>query len=76
MLKDKLIEWTDVDMALHELATCLGIFEKHTQMREFKDVYWTNNDWGNSLYQMLLQLTSLGVLEHREEPDNQFRWKS
>jgi hypothetical protein len=75
MLKDKLSEWMDVDMAQHELAKCLGIFEMHTKMREYKGVYWCNNDWGDALYDILMKLVSLGVLEKRDEPDIQFRWK-
>ena len=73
-LKESMREWMDVDMAQHELAKCLGVFGLHTEMRHYKSVYWCNNDWGNELYEILLKLASLGLLEHREEPDIQFRW--
>jgi hypothetical protein len=39
-------------------------------------VFWSNNTIGDMLHDVLLQLVALGVLERREEPDEQFRWNT
>jgi hypothetical protein len=38
-------------------------------------VFWTDNPLGNGLHDALLALASAQVLERREEPDEQFRWR-
>ncbi|MEU9233502.1 hypothetical protein [Streptomyces subrutilus] len=42
--------------------------------RQVKSVFWTDNPLGNALHEVLLQLVAAGVLERREEPDEQFLW--
>jgi hypothetical protein len=39
-----------------------------------KQVFWTDNHLGDGLHDALLALVSAGVLDRREEPDEQFRW--
>jgi hypothetical protein len=53
----------------------LGLFEAQA-FREVKWVFWSDNPLGNALWDLLHALVKAGVLEHREEPDHQFRWKS
>lgn len=53
----------------------LGIFGESETFTRVKGVFWTDNPLGNALHEVLLQLTAAGVLERREEPDDeQFRW--
>jgi hypothetical protein len=47
--------------------------ELHTDAKHF---FWTDNDLGNGLHDALLALVRAGILDRREEPDEQFRWPS
>ena len=35
---------------------------------------WSDNDLGTLLANMLMSLAEKGILERRDEPDDQFRW--
>lgn len=41
---------------------------------EVKAVFWADNRLGDGPHDALPALVSAGVLERREEPDEQFRW--
>jgi hypothetical protein len=41
---------------------------------EAKHVFWSNNAVGAALHRMLGELVAAGVLENRDEPDDQYRW--
>jgi hypothetical protein len=72
-LADALADWTDADGACFELGVHLGLFDS-SEWYARKGLFWTDNPLGNGLYDALVALAAAGVLEHREEPDNQFRW--
>jgi hypothetical protein len=72
-LADELEYWTDWDAAAFALGHALGLFQDADPLR-VKHVFWTDNQLGNGLHDALLALVSAGVLDRREEPDEQFRW--
>jgi hypothetical protein len=74
-LADTLAEWTDVDSAQYELGRRIGLFTDRA-FQQVKWVFWTENPLGRALWDMLHSLVNAGVLEYRDEPDHQFRWKS
>ncbi|WP_262282227.1 hypothetical protein [Micromonospora sp. MA102] len=74
-LGDDLAEWTDVDCAQYELGRSLGLFSGRSFM-QVKWVFWSNNPLGQALWDMLQALVKAGVLEYRDEPDHQFRWRT
>ena len=70
-----LSDWTDWDFAAYHLGRALGLFEGQSFNTGAKGVFWTDNPLGNGLHDVLLALVSAEVLERREEPDEQFRWR-
>ena len=72
-LADDLDGWTDWDAAAYALGRTLGLFLDAESLR-VKHVFWTDNQLGNGLHDALLALVSAGVLDRREEHDEQFRW--
>ncbi|MFD9635355.1 hypothetical protein, partial [Streptomyces violascens] len=73
-LSERLAEWTDWDGAAFLVGSSLGMFGESETFTKAKAVFWTDNPMGNALHEVLLQLVAAGVLERREEPDEQFRW--
>jgi hypothetical protein len=73
-LPQDLAEWEDWDGAAYLLGRALGLFENQSYL-EVKGVFWTDNHLGNGLHDALLSLVRAGVLERRDEPDEQFRWQ-
>ncbi|WP_432016572.1 hypothetical protein [Streptomyces hydrogenans] len=73
-LSEGLAGWTDWDGAAFVAGRSLGIFEESVTFTQVKPVFWTDNPLGNALHEVLLQLVAAGVLERREEPDEQFLW--
>ncbi|MCG5441134.1 hypothetical protein NIE79_000068 [Micromonospora sp. NIE79] len=74
-LADELAEWTDVDGAQYELGRAVGLFTDQMFL-QVKWVFWSDNPLGQALWDMLHELVKAGVLEYRDEPDHQFRWKT
>jgi hypothetical protein len=74
-LQESLNDWTDWDVAAFALGIALGVFEAGTFHRH-KGVFWSNNNLGNGLHAALGALGDAGVLERRDEPDDQYRWAS
>ncbi len=74
-LADSLADWTDSDVAQYELGRSVGLFDASEFLDE-KGVFWTDNPLGNALRAALLALVDGQVLEHRVEPDDQFRWRA
>jgi hypothetical protein len=72
-LADDLGDWTDWDGAAYALGCAVGLFREVDFLR-VKHVFWTDNQLGNGLHDALLALVNAGVLDRREEPDEQFRW--
>lgn len=73
-LAEDLAGWADWDGAAYQLGRAIGLFEGVT-FGDAKHVFWTDNDLGNGLHEALVALVRAGVLERRDEPDEQFRWK-
>lgn len=73
-LRWALQDWTDWDLASFHLGRSLGIFFLKDEFPRLKGTFWSNNPLGERLHNSLMQLASSGILEHREEPDLQFRW--
>ena len=74
-LKEKLNDWTDLDVAQYELSLVLGIFTPEQSFQsELKHVFWSNNPTGNMLYNMILDLVERGYLEF-DEDEYRVRWK-
>ncbi|MEU9256719.1 MULTISPECIES: hypothetical protein [unclassified Streptomyces] len=74
-LSEGLSGWTDWDGAAFVVGRSLGIFDESVTFTQVKWVFWTDNSLGNALHEVLLQLVAAGVLERRDEPDEQFHWK-
>ncbi|NUR93246.1 MAG: hypothetical protein HOY71_55000 [Nonomuraea sp.] len=73
-LSEGLAGWTDWDGAAFVVGRSLGIFAESVSFTQVKSVFWTDNPLGKALHEVLLQLVAAGVLERREEPDEQFLW--
>lgn len=75
-LRDALLEWTDCDVAAHELALALGLMDESVEFAtDAKHVYWSANPVGEALHEALEAFAKAGFLEYRDEPDIQFRWR-
>lgn len=74
-LADALADWNWWDGAQFELGQAMGHFAG-CEFLEVKYVFWADNPLGNGLHDILLMLVEAGVLERREEPDEQFRWRA
>lgn len=75
-LREKLREWTDWDGTAFTLAVVLGIMEDGQESwLKNKGVFWSANPLGDALVKVLNELVGAGLLEHRSEPDSQYRWK-
>jgi hypothetical protein len=75
-LAESLRTWTDWDVSSFHLGRAIGLFERQEDWQRTKGVFWTDNRIGNGLRSALLALVEAGVLERREEPDEQFRWSA
>ena len=75
-LRDVLRDWTPIDVAGYQLAAALGLMPAGIFPTRAKHVFWTNHPISAALLQMLDQLVVLGVLEHRTEPDFEYRWNA
>ena len=75
-LKAYLQDWTDWDGAMWTLGVVLGLWNprEHSFQTDVKHVMWSDNDLGTLLANMLMGLAEKGILERRDEPDDQFRW--
>ena len=69
-----LTDWTDWDVAAFCLAHSLGILQEYDNFITAKPIFWVSNPLGEGLNEILMHLVSIGILQHREEPDQQFRW--
>ena len=80
-LRERLRDGVDWDGASYELGIALGLFDeqKHSFQRECKHVFWSRNDVGEGLPEVLEQLVKMGVLEGGtdgmvEGQNVRFRW--
>lgn len=76
VLKDRLAGWTDWAHASFELAVVLGIVEDGPEsFLKNKGLFWTANPRESMLISLLQEMVNARVLEHRSEPDQQYRWR-
>lgn len=73
-LRERLSDWTDWDSASYILGCELDIFTGDEEWLSVKGVFWGSNKLGEGLADTLRALVRAGVLEHRTEPDDQYRW--
>lgn len=72
-LHENLADWSDWDVAAHAYGLAIGVFEGATP-RQVKHVVLTDNALGKGLHAGVLALVDAGVLERRDDPEEQFRW--
>jgi hypothetical protein len=72
-MREDLAEWRDWDVAAHSYGLAVGVFDGATA-RQVRRVVLSDNSLGSGLHAGVLALVEAGVLERREEPDEQFRW--
>ena len=75
-LSRTLADWTDWDSAAYAVGTALGVFTGDEDWLSMKGTFWSANPLGDGLHDVLMALVRAGVLEHRDEPDLQFRWSA
>ena len=74
-LKQYLLDWVEWDVAAFHLARVLGLMGSEIQFHgEAKHVFWSANPTGKMLNDMLKQLVAMGILEYRDEPEDEYRW--
>jgi len=74
-LRAGLADWTDWDIATFALACALGVMGEGVRFHlEAKHLFWTDHPIGTMLHEMLQRLVEVGVLQQRDEPDDQYRW--
>ena len=63
-LKQKLKDWTDLDVAAYELAINLGIISPDVKFAtDAKHVFWSKHIIGDRLYEFLFKLIDIKILE-------------
>lgn len=77
-LKERLKDWTDIEGAQYEIAVALGIIDpqRFPAMADAKHVFWSNHPIGNMTHKFLEEMTALGIVQKRDEPDFQYRWNT
>lgn len=73
-LRNKLSDWTDWDAASYVFGCEIGIFSGVEEWITVKSIFWSKNALGEGLLEALDALVKAGVVEHRSEPDDQYRW--
>ena len=69
-------DWVEPDIGMYYLACLSGIMnydESFDNYRKAKGVFWSNNELGNMLFEMLQKMAETGLLE-KDEQQYQFRW--
>ena len=71
ILSERLKDWTDVDIAMHEIALCLELIPED-DFPKYKRFYWSQSEKSELLSKILLDLSKIGFLEINEN-DNTFK---
>jgi hypothetical protein len=72
--RTNLSSWRDIDGVEYELAIALGILEPGTPFAtDAKHVFWSSNELGDALHDMLDMLQKIGALEYNGD-EMQYRW--
>lgn len=72
-LSGLLDDWTDSDIARYAFGRVIGLFGGEI-FDASKRLLSIENAMGNGLQSALMALVAAGVLEHRDEPYDQYRW--
>ena len=76
-LRERLKDWVDWDEAMFFLAVALGIMpDGNESWFANKGLFWSSNPRESTLAEILQRLVKADILEYRQEPDQQYRWKS
>ena len=67
-LKEKLNDWTDIDIVIHHIAVELNLF-KTDNFTGYLWIQWTENKYNDFLTDMLQKLIKLEMLEINENED-------
>lgn len=69
-------EWTDCDGVEYDFMVMLGLIDPVVSPfgSKSKHVFWSANDVGTAVHEMIETLVKLGMLERRDDPDLQYRW--
>ncbi len=74
IFRDQVSEWVDFDGAMFDLAVSLGVMSQDTSFTtDAKHVFWSSNQLGDALDDMLKILHRIGAVEHNSE-DGKYRW--
>ncbi|UBB89942.1 hypothetical protein J4771_00905 [Candidatus Kaistella beijingensis] len=69
-MKQRLIErmkdWTDVDIAMHEIALCLELIPEDN-FPKYKSIYWSHSDKSELLSNLLKDLSKISFLNMNED---------
>ncbi len=65
-LREKLKDWTDIDIAIHHIAVELGLF-KTDNFTGYLWVQWTENKYSDFLDKTLRSLIEIEMLEYNVE---------
>ena len=71
MITERLKNWTDIDIAMHELAIELGLVPKNATYSACAYLYW-GGKYYEDLKEIIEKLHKLGLLEYSES-ENQYR---
>ena len=71
-LREKLNEWTDLDIAIHHIAVELGLF-KTDNFPGYLWIQWTENKYNDFLKDILKKLIELDMLEI-DQDENTIRY--
>jgi hypothetical protein len=69
-------EWMDFDFVEYHYMVVLGLIDpvKSPFQTKAKHVFWSANDVGSAVHEMLEAFVKLRVLEKRDDPCLQYRW--
>jgi hypothetical protein len=75
-LKDALREWADLEDAAFHLARITGVIPADAAYADWKWMFWSRNDVGDALYEMLRALAAIGAIEEDPDDASRVRWSA
>ncbi|REC79538.1 hypothetical protein DRF60_06870 [Chryseobacterium elymi] len=70
-LNEKMKDWTDADIAMHEIALKLELIPEDN-FPKFKSYYWSGTEKSKALKNILNELTNIGFLDFNTD-ENTFK---
>lgn len=74
-LRKEFAEWINWDEAHFLVALALGIIPEDSLFYKTKSLWWSSGPVDDAITKVMSGLVSAGILERREEPDIQYRWR-